>query len=516
MDSTAQLALISKAKKVFGSENIFLSFPVTPLAYQKEDLEFFSQKSGLDLLKSKANLSAFSTLVNLIPRGEAWLPTDSRFLWDEYEYVLKQGVTAASNRTTEEEIAFQTSRDYLKQPGEDETLRDSGPVRVYKQHRDAHFIAQQEYMQARASGVATEDEAEKKQWREVDEPAYLAQLENLNDEWVLEGFKNEVEAARENFLRLGAKSPVLTWAEWWSQFNPDLSSETGVDSTRIFPSSFMPSNATEKGSWRPFTLNEAEIKSLISEASDDLRNRYSIESGETSIKSINLEFSSAAIIRPWFEPQVFRSRFWRLANQSKILSNGTMPLSGDCPAYVTAVVFARHVIVQSKNKVMRPSGHKAISALRFNHAIKNQNKINLISPALLKAIRPVQMQTLKQQKPATTKVKRLQIKPQLFKQFRATALMPKFTANPGIMRRPGKARAGNKVKPALASRKMQSKAALKLQAYEFNRLKGKPVIKHVRTPAAPVGAKTDDSIYIFAFICKPIPKCPDPDHTLAW
>jgi hypothetical protein len=346
----------------------------------------------------------------------------------------------------------------------------------------------------------------------------LAELNDLKNEWVLEGFKNEVETARENILRLGAKSPVLTWAEWREQFNPDLSSETGTDLTRVFLSSFMPSNAIEDGSWRPFNLNEAEVKSLISAASDDLRGRYLVGSRDSSIKSISLEFSSAAIIRPWFEPQMFRSRFWRLANLGKTLSNGTEPLSGDCPAYVTAVVFARSVSVQHKNKAQTPSGKASVNGLRFNFAIKDQRKVGSISPALLKAIKPARLQMLKASTVRKAGPKRLNIKPQAVKKFQATTLTPRFTLNHGLAGRSLRGQARTRVKTPSPFMKAPSKAVLKLQASEFRRFKVKPVVRPVATLAASTvkAAKENDNIYIFAFICKPIPKCPDPDPALVW
>ena len=89
MDSAVQLALMSKAKKVFGADDTFLSFPVSPLPYTKRQLDFFAQQDADALRQSLQNLQAFSTLVNLIPSDEAWLPTETRFLWDVYEEVSK-------------------------------------------------------------------------------------------------------------------------------------------------------------------------------------------------------------------------------------------------------------------------------------------------------------------------------------------------------------------------------------------------------------------------------------------
>ena len=90
MDSAVQLALMSKAKKVFGADDTFLSFPVSPLPHTKRQLDFFAQQDATALRQSLQNLQAFSTLVNLIPSDEAWLPTETRFLWDVYEQMLKE------------------------------------------------------------------------------------------------------------------------------------------------------------------------------------------------------------------------------------------------------------------------------------------------------------------------------------------------------------------------------------------------------------------------------------------
>ncbi len=169
MDSVAQLALMSKAKKVFGNEGTFLSFPVTPLAYKKEELDFFSQETADDLRQSKKNLNSFSTLVNLIPDNEAWLPTETRFLWDEYEHVLNQGICASSTRTAEEE-AYKEALAYLKIPGEGGFMQDSPQVKLYKQYKDNHYMVEQEFMEARSSGETTDNEAEKNNgWRLINQ-----------------------------------------------------------------------------------------------------------------------------------------------------------------------------------------------------------------------------------------------------------------------------------------------------------------------------------------------------------
>jgi hypothetical protein len=140
MNSAVQLALMSKAKKVFGAEDTFLSFPVSPLPYSKRQLDFFAQQDANQTLE---NVQAFSTLVNLIPSDEAWLPTEMRFLWDVYEQVLKEAEFASSTRTPEEETAYQQALAYLRVAGESGVWEDSAPVKAYRQHKDAYVVAQE-------------------------------------------------------------------------------------------------------------------------------------------------------------------------------------------------------------------------------------------------------------------------------------------------------------------------------------------------------------------------------------
>lgn len=516
MDSVTQLALMSKAKKVFEREGTFLSFPVTPLAYKKGDFELFLQDTAHDLLRSEANLEAFSTLVNLIPTDEAWLPIDARFLWNEIQYVLKEGILASSTRTPEEERSYQKALAYLKVPGEGGLLQDSPYVQAYNQCKDAYILAEQEFMEARSTGEAIKDDAEKNQWQEVDEPAFRAKLKELDDQWIFEGYKNEVNIARSQYANLGAKSPVTTWKEWNERCNPDLDSRTNPHTGfTIFPTTFAPSNALEEGAWKPFSLNEGEIKTLINEAPADLRRRFSAEGIVSSVKGMTLEFSSATIKRFWFDSEVFRSRFWKLPNTTKVLSDGNTPPSGDCPAYVTAIVFARKVVVERSTQ-HAPSNQPISADLGFNYAVRDQRAITRINTNLMHAVQPHVL------KPPPVHPQDMAIHPlPTPMRIRSQAMA---SSEPASMRRPAQPMRGPvMVEPGvgtpMVARPIYSRAMLNLQESTFTRLPTTPVKKPVPSPSGlPSASPTvpDNNIYVLAFICKPLPKCPDPDPTLQW
>ena len=501
MDSAVQLALMTKAKKVFGAEDTFLSFPVSPLPHTKRQLDFFAQQDATALLQSLQNLQAFSTLVNLIPSDEAWLPTETRFLWDVYEQMLKEAQFASSTRTPEEEAEYQRALAYLRVAGDGGAWEESAPVKAYRQHKDAYVLAQQNYLAAKSTAECGTD-AERQRWRDVDEPARRKELDALQAQWIIAG-KNEVEAAQNKIISLGARSPIQTWSEWNSRFNRDIDTLTGAsDNFTVFPSLFSPSNALEEGAWKPFKLSEQEVKVLLNEAPAELRARFAADSAASSVASLTFEFSSAVILRPWFVSEAFRVRFWRFADGSKILSDGGTPPKGTCPAYVTAIVFARRVAVEEKRAEPAP-GAKPFDGFRFTVAVKDQERLTRIPPEVLIATQP---------RTVNVTAPMMNVRP-------AEAVSPRTAnirvANPQMMRA---ADMNVAVARPITAQEVSARPIRNLSTVAVTRLPQQSVAGTGATAPSPSPQATtpDDEIYILAFICKTLPKSPDPDLTLQW
>jgi hypothetical protein len=501
MDSAVQLALMSKAKKVFGADDTFLSFPVSPLPHSRRQLDFFARQDADALLQSLQNLQAFSTLVNLIPSDEAWLPTETRFLWEVYEQVLREATFASSTRTAAEETEYQQALAYLRTAGQEGVWEDSGPLKAYRQHKDAYLLAQQKYLAAKSTAECAVDPAEQQRWRDIDEPSQRAELDALQAQWITAGYKNEVESAQSKVVNLGARSPMQTWAEWNSRFNREIDTLTGAsDNFSFFPSLFSPSNALEEGAWKPFKLSEQEVKVLLNDAPAELRARFAADSAASSVASLTFEFSSAAILRPWFVSEALRARFWRFADPGKILSDGATPPKGTCPAYVTAIIFARKVAVEQKHNQPAP-GAKPFDGFRFPVAVKDPERLARISPEVIAATQ-LQPGTAS---PAINARAVEAVSPRI-----ATIRM----ANPQMMR-------GSDMSAAVA-RPVGAQTVvarpLRLSTAAVTRLPQQPVTVPAPTASAPSPppATPDDAIYILAFICKTLPKSPDPDLTLQW
>ena len=496
MDSAAQLALMVKAQSVFGADDTFLSFPVAPLPYTRRQLDFFSQKDADDLRESLRHLQSFSTTVNLIPEGEAWVPTEPRFLWDVYEDVLS-ATYASSQRTADEEAAYQQALGYLRVAAAGGGWEDSAPVRAYKQHKDAYLIAQQSLAAAMATAAASTDAAEAERWRTLEEPARRAELAALENAWIVLGHKNEVESAQARVVSLGSRSPIQVWDEWKRRFNPDLDETTSAtDLSRAYPSTFSPTNAIDDGAWKPFTLSESEIVSLVNQAPADLKERMGV-AGASTLKSVGFEFSSATIVRPWFAPDAFRARFWKFTDDTPAICDGATPPAGTCPAYVTAVVFARRVIVEQK-PAATPTPTPTPG--RFGVLEGFQIKPGSTLPKVLVRDhrRRFRASTVTEVSGVSTVARR---SAPMIGRLRAAAVGPltmHVAASPAVA-----------VQPAPAAPVMTVSAA------SLGHLKAMVFTRDLKpAPATPVEA--DETISILAFICKRNGMCPNPDPTLQW
>ncbi|MBD0334919.1 MAG: hypothetical protein ICV62_05485 [Cyanobacteria bacterium Co-bin13] len=545
MDAIAQLALMHKAQKVFGNDTTFLSFPVTPLQYTQAELSFVQDFNV-------PRLREFSLLVNLIPTGDAWQPTEAKYLWDVYGDVLGGHDTqlAQSTRSSQEEAEYQNAVQFLNSKRDDGWLEPSPAVKLYSQFRDQSFVLWERYTTARLTGETATDPEAKAHWQTV-EPQLRQQISDLETRWVNEGFKQEVEQAQQVRNRLGAKNPNKTWGEWNEKFNPDINALTDANNVQFYPSSFSPLNALEAGSWQPFTLAKDEVEAMVKAAPAELRSRLAADHQTSDIASISLEFSSAAILRTWLNPDLFKARFWRFSDSSKQLSDGKIPASGHCPAYVTAVVFARNITVK---RASQPTGQgqsgstqssatpsktpltaeklefsRAVQVLKLQpnlqaaastrplnqplgqaplgqtaHPIKqnlqvapikhnltqiNSTQINTVQPAANKSLKTAQVSTLQG---AT-----------LSQQVRVAAVSQPVTPAARIIQQEATSKAFLRLQQEAIVRPTLPQAPGSSQTPEA-------AAKPSETTTAP------DQIYVLAFICKSLPPSPNPDLTLPW
>lgn len=549
MDSAVQLALMSKAKKVFGAENTFLSFPIAALPYDQRQLDFYTEHGAEDARQNLQNLQEFSTLVNLIPSNETWVPGESKFLWETYAQILKEANFATSTRTPQEEIEYQKALSFLRTANQEGIWEDSVPVKTYKQYKDAYLVAQQAYLAAKMTAECLTNPDEQKKWRDVDEIHHRENLDTLQAQWVIAGYKNEVENAQNTVMNLGARSPIQTWNNWQNHFNTDIDSQTAATNNfTYFPSFFAPSNALQEGAWKPFKLSEEEITSIINEVPLEQRSQFSSD-GKTKIKSISFEFSSATIIRPWFTSDIFRARFWRFPDTNKFVSDGCNPPTGSCPAYVAAVIFARKVLVEEKPIEHEQGDAKPLDGYLFSTVVAPELFVQKkhTTDILKAAIEPSdKLTTVADSNPdwlvrnTHKESVKLAVDPNIFQTQSVEALVKQpmafqlrtdvsstrqvhAAALSSVTQNLAVTRASNETvlrdlsvhnDPIPLVTQVRPNVLIKRQSAVFTRLP--EMMNQENSTVISQSPVQNDKIYILAFVCKVLPKCPDPDTTLQW
>jgi hypothetical protein len=450
MHAAVQHALMAKASHVFGDDDTFLSFPKEALRFQKHELDFLGSEQSESLFE-------FSMLVNRIPRGPIWPSFAQGYLWEPYSKVLNEAVFAASARSAEEEERYCAAHELLFDI-EGGLAVPSRALTSYLAHRDRYWCEKRAYL-AEAATLSVEPR----------HALEAARLDAARNAWERSGRRDAIEEALEVLRKLGPKSPRLTWAGFTTRFTRGVQVLRYVGGrVAAYPTAFAPSNALDDASFRPFVLSRAEI---LAHGHRSQR----VAALDPEVSGLSFEFSAVTLVRPWFAPEVFESRFWKLEDGSELLSDGGSPHVGLCPAYATGLVFARNLELGVRGA--RPE-------LAFD-------------AAMLPRVRPFERdETLR---PPATGDSSLP-PPSSFRvnsEPRRTAAAAGLALGPP---RPAPAFAS----PA-ASRPSGAMQALARHSYE------RPPSSHTADSAS-----FDGTFHVLAFVCKRLPRCPDPDPTLVW
>ncbi len=539
MDALAQLALMTKAKLVFERPDTFLSFPVlSPLSYAPEQLTF------LPTAHSMSVLSEFSELTNALPQGVLFEPSLDHTLGTVYLDLLRNAELAKGSLPEEQNAQLQAAQALLQTQGPAGLPAPSAQALAYDHYQQAYFRATQNYKAQQVTSVASSDPAVQAQWQNVDEPALRAQIDAAESDWEKSGFKAEIEQAKQTVQECVAQSPALQWKNWVSECNPDIDFLTDSNNQTFAPTVFSPFDVLSQDNWTSFTMNTAEIQQLASQAPPELIHAIGTAAPDTMIYSLSFEFCSVMLVRPWFHSEVFAAQFWKFADPSRQLSDGGNPPQGEWPAYTTALIFARNIVV-TKHTVAgtvqkqaltafprfvaprvvmappvvvappHPAGapalHSAVVVTRASHpaprvAPKINPKINpkiapkntpKVNPKTAQNTAPRQVARPPAKLPARpVRVAPPVIHPAVLMRLNAAA----FTMHPAPISLPQPAPSvGSVAAPAPAKSALPSSSP-------------GTAVPTPTTQSSPAPGK----VSILAFICKRLPKCPNPDKDLSW
>lgn len=498
MDAFVQLALIEKAKRVFAPDaSVLLSFPLlAPIGFTAEELEALSAPATA---ADYAAAGDFARIVNFVAFDMVATATE-RKLWDVYRDVLHR---AEVGDVVPDGDEGSPAADILYQDGPDGTRVESDALKRYRQYRDAWIVAREDYAAHKLTGELSEDPAERQNWTEVDEPALRAALDAAASAWDTLGGRPAIEAALQAERDAAFRDPRRRWAEWSSLFNPDLDMMNDAGG-QYAPTGFSPRNFAEQDGWLSFTMSASEMRTLVNEAPEALKRV--LDDDEGTIERVSFEYRSVALVRPWFRSEALTSGIWRSDDPELILSDGEAPPTGACPAYASACVFVRNVEVTRGGS--RPGNTSTVLPLKLDPArltlrrdLRVDHRTNpdpRIKPPARRRARPAPAP-----EPAPT------VLPHSFQMLALStfAKVPTqlLVAQPAAVRTAIRQpiRLDAQVKASQTTRRKPDSS-------------GTPAPSPEAPPSAPSTSAPRDEISVLAFICKRLPKVPDPAPELAW
>jgi hypothetical protein len=492
MDALAQLALMTKAKLVFERPDTFLSFPaLSPLSYEPDQLAFMPPHN-------MSVFSEFSRLTNALPQGVLFQPSLDDTLWDVYLSVLQNAQLAQGTLSAEQNAQLAQAQSFLQTPGDDGLPpAPSAAVIAYNHYQQVYIRATQQYLAQQLTAQASSDPAVQVQWQNVDEPSLRSQVDASEVDWKKNGFKAQVEQAKQVVQECAAQSPAMQWQSWVSECNPSIDFLTDSQNQTFAPTVFSPYDALSQPDWPSFKMTGAEIHQLATQAPPELTHILDTTTNST-IDSLSFEFCSVALTRYWLHTEVFTSRFWKLSDTSAQLSDGSMVPQGRWPAYITAVIFVRNIAVISR----APGGGLQTQSLSaFPHI--------MLRPATMASV-PAANRSLA--RPPMNAARPVPMMVPAEPQFARAPSTPVTSAiHPEMMLRLNAV--AFTMRPAPAEPSMP--ATIRVTAVPPSPALQVPTTSGT-TPVADPTSPTRAKVSILAFVCKRLPKCPNPDPNLQW
>ena len=371
MAGIVSVALAAKLVKLFGTGDSgadsqgFMAIPMPGYPMSADDLDFNPDgaRAKADPPKAEAARSSFARLVNLIPRGVGliWDPSPS-LVWDEYNRVLTQAEILPREPTRQEKRSLFEARKVLfelKAPDSEEFLvpwTESAKLQAYHAYKLAYEtrVAGRMSLKLAAKGLKSQLNG-----------AAKAVDESLRD-WETLGYKNEVDAAYETIDQITSNNPRLAWADWKDDFKrskrTDVAHDASYYDTYMYPDTFV--DEARADDWMKLSMDSGEVAELTESArqvageSLDVVSVAETKSQDVLIKSLSLEAAKIQIIRPWFTPNLIRSRSWKWRSpEMPPLSDGGRPPQGGMVAYATGLIFARNIKIEFADSPVRGAGN---------------------------------------------------------------------------------------------------------------------------------------------------------------
>jgi len=310
-----------------------------------------SNLENIQNVQDIVNGAEFSKMANFVPKqGE--LIDRSKKLWREHRRVLSKMEFATEPWNAEDrqqyDVAFSILYNIDRSPSDKRILYDEMKI---------------SYDNVKSSGA---DEVEvQKAW----------------SDWVVQGFKEEVENALLRINRLTNRSSVYqAQNENSSLTEPDGLAFLHQGNTQFAPVYFTPISAVSKETWMEaeVSFNDLDAATSNSPYKSQWKSYRGVRRGKITFKYVVLE-----CLRPWFTQSLYETDDWKLDNNNDIVSAGNGK-DGIVPAYVSSAYLCSVESIKvastindmykptyTKNRLLNSKQKLSSSALRINTKVRS-------------------------------------------------------------------------------------------------------------------------------------------------
>lgn len=338
MDAKIRMAISARLYQIFQPSpeaETFLSFPKeAPYVFTPSQLNMLLKETSDEMSSTITTMSEISRMMNHPVRGILYdnFNTDE-VLWDVYGEVLKSAEVAIT-RNEADEADLKKANKVLYSSMENGYPEPTERYATYLQLRDQYYIAEQTLESIKASGN--------------DQASLLAaqkEFEDIKKQMSLYEQEKAMELVRERVME---NSPSCVWHELKSKYNPDVDHEITLELIEYAPTYIFPADIM-KQDWDRITLSKENIATLIENAPDEIKKSFPLANGQAT-EGVSFEYRSVKLERTWFEPKLFKSRYWRFpagSQQAAIAYDGHNGSAGRFPAYIAALVLVRNLRTDS-------------------------------------------------------------------------------------------------------------------------------------------------------------------------
>ncbi len=329
--------------------------------------------------------NAWAMLANFVPSGQpltmstnfsqAIYHTSQEQLWNVFNETLRMSQVAVAHLTEEEKTNVEKYRNLLSVKkekvdlitGEKKEVTEDGPVLVaYKQKQQAYLAASRAYKHAEISFHNAESPEAVNYWRFM-EGDLRQSVKIALDDWVTNGYKNEVESMFAFINQVTQRDMATIKANIQDKF--EKGKQTGPNGD-FYYTSVIPGDFVDSGGWTGFDFSEGSYSHYASQESTNWGASASVNFGLWSVGGnvssstsssqasfdssgfrMKFEITQVPIARGWFDPGFLIGRGWKWSKDyiGSDLSDGIVPPSGRLVAYPTAALFVRNVLINSNS-----------------------------------------------------------------------------------------------------------------------------------------------------------------------